>query len=297
MAQEKKVNLAFNRGVMSTLGLARIDIDRMGMSAETQTNFMPRVLGSMMLRPGMKYIGDNANDAAVRMIPFVFAEDDYALLEVTNTNTRVWIDDVVVTRPAVTSAVADGTFVSAATVAANWTDNDEAGGASAWATGGYLALLGDDTNRAIRSQQVTTVETGVEHALRIVVARGIVTLRVGSTAAADDYVSATSLGAGTHSLAFTPTGNFFIEVSSVLSYTSLLDSIVVESSGVMELPTPWTTAQLPDIRFDQSGDVIYVACYGVHQYKFERRATRSWSIVKYEPLTGPFRNQYTGLAI
>lgn len=294
MAQEKKVNLAFNRGVMSTLGLARIDIDRMGMSAEIQTNFMPRVLGSMMLRPGMKYIGSNANDAACRMIPFVFAEDDYALLEVTDSNTRVWIDDAVVTRPAVTSAVANGTFDSALT---SWTDNDEAGATSSWATGGYMALLGDDTNRAIRSQEVTTVETGVEHALRVVVARGIVVIRVGSTAGDDDYISSTSLGAGTHSLAFTPTGNFFIEISSVLSYTVLLDSITVESSGVMELPTPWTAAQLADIRFDQSGDVIYVACYGVHQYKIERRATRSWSIVKYEPLTGPFRNQYVGLTL
>ena len=61
MATEDKTLLAFNRGVISSRGLARVDLDRMAMSAEIQSNFIPRVLGSMMLRQGMEYI-DNTDD-------------------------------------------------------------------------------------------------------------------------------------------------------------------------------------------------------------------------------------------
>jgi hypothetical protein len=57
----------------------------------------------------------------------------------------------------------------------------------------------------------------------------------------------------------------------------------------MELPTPWNLADLPLIRHTASGDVTYCACEGRQQRKIERRATRSWSIVKYEPIDGPFR--------
>ena len=57
-------------------------------------------------------------------------------------------------------------------------------GSSAWATGGYLSLLGDGTNYAIRDQQVTVAgaDQGDEHALAIYVYRGTATLKVGSSA-------------------------------------------------------------------------------------------------------------------
>jgi hypothetical protein len=55
--------LAFNRGLVSRLGLARADIKRLQLAAETQTNFDSRVLGAMSLRPGWGYLGSSRNDA------------------------------------------------------------------------------------------------------------------------------------------------------------------------------------------------------------------------------------------
>jgi len=60
------------------------------------------------------------------------------------------------------------------------------------------------------------------------------------------------------------------------------------------VPAPWVTADLRKIRFDQSGDVIFTACNGYQQRRIERHATRSWSIVLYEPTDGPFRAINTG---
>lgn len=281
--------LAFNRGLQSRLGLARIDLERTALAAEVQTNWMPRSLGSMMLRPGWQYIDSTRNGAVAKLFPFVFASDDVAQLEVAESVLRVRVVDQLVVRPHVTSVVTNGSFVSDLT---GWTDSDESGATSQW-TDGYLALLGNGTNAAMRDQQVTTVETGTEHALRITVGRGPVVLRVGSSAGADDYISETTLGTGVHSLTFVPTGDFHIRLFNRRAFTSLVDAVVVEVGGTMELPVPWLDADRRLIRMSQSGDVLFVACDGYQQRKIERRSTRSWSVVLYEPETGPFRNVNT----
>lgn len=285
--------LAFNRGLVSRLGLARADIKRVALSAEEMTNFVPRVLGSMMLRPGLGYLGSTASDAAARCIPFVFSISDKALIEFTDSLMRVWISDALVTRSSVSSAVTNGNFTSDVT---SWTDNDEAGGTSAWVTGGYMGLTGNGTAAAIRDQTVTVAaaDQNVEHALRIVVQRGPVTLRVGTGTTDDSYVSETELQTGTHSLAFTPTGDFNIRFLSRLKRQVLVDSCNVEASGTMTLPTPYGASDLSNIRYDQSGDVIFVACVGYTQRRIERRATRSWSVVQYLPSDGPFGLLNTG---
>jgi hypothetical protein len=286
MATESQSHWTFNRGIISPLAGARMDLERLRVAASQMTNWMPRVLGPMMLRPGWGYINTTRSNAAAVGIPFVFSSTDVAEIELTAGYLRVLIDDVLVTRPTVTAAVTNGTFTSNVT---SWTDNDEAGATSAWLTGGYLSLIGTGANAAIRDQQVTVNEVNVEHALRIVVARGPVTLRVGSTSGEDDYVSETALGTGTHSLAFTPTGNFFIRFLNRRKAASLVDSVAVEAAGVMDLPTPWGADEIELVRFVQSADVIYAACAGIERRKIERRAARSWSVVYYRPENGAFR--------
>lgn len=278
--------LAFNRGLMSRLGAARVDIARHALSAAAFINWMARVLGSMMLRPGLGYIGATKSHAKAKMVPFVFSADDMALLEITEGVLRVRIDDALISRPTVTAAVTNGTFTSDVT---SWTDSDESGATSQWLTGGYLSLAGTGTNAAIRDQQVTVNETGVEHALRIVIERGPVVFSAGSTAGGDEYVSETTLGAGTHSLAFTPTGNFHIRLKNARIAASLVDSVTVEAAGTLELSVPWQEEDLSLIRSTPSGDVIFSTGGGYQQRKIERRAARSWSVVTYQPEDGPFR--------
>lgn len=282
--------LSFNRGMISRLGLSRVDLARTALSAEIQTNWIPRVLGPMSLRPGLEYTGASKSNNRSRSLPFVFAIDDTARLEFTTGVFRVWVNDALVTRPTVTAAVTNGTFTSDVT---GWTDSDEAGATSQWQTGGYLALLGTGATAAIRDQQVTVNQAGTQHALRIVIERGPVTIRVGSTSGDDDYITESALGTGTHSLAFTPTGNFHIRFFSRESYTVLVDSVSVESAGVMEITSPYLEADLSSIRFEQSGDVMFVACAGYQQRVIQRFGDGSWSISLYETSDGPFRNLNT----
>lgn len=275
---------AFNRGIISPLALARTDLDRLRLSAETQTNFMPRTLGSMMLRPGLEYKGARKSNGQSVSLPFIFAADDMAEIELTGSVMRVWVDDALIERPAVTASVTNGDFTSDVT---NWTDRDESGATSQWVAGGYLSLQGNGTAEARRSQEVAVNETNTLHALRIVIERGPVELRMGTTAGDDSYISAT-LKTGTHSIAFTPAGNFFVEFASAKKYSVLVDSVAVESSGTLELPTPWGSSDLAKLRWDQSADVVFLACEGYQQRRIERRTDNSWSVVLFEPQDGPF---------
>lgn len=244
-------------------------------------NWDPRVLGPMALRPGLEHIRTLLGES--KQFPFVFSVDDTAQLDISDRAMRVSIDDVLLTRATVTAATTNGNFTTDLT---GWTDNDEAGSASTWSAG-TLALLGNGTTGAIRDQEVTVNEPDVVHALRIVVSRGPVLLRVGSSLGDDDYIGETTLGTGTHSLAFTPNSNFHIRFMSRRSFTSLVDSCNVESAGTVSLPTPWVPDDLRKIRPVQSNDVIYMTCTGYQTRKIERRASGSWSVVLYEPETPP----------
>lgn len=279
---------AFNRGRISRHGLARVDLKRYALSAQTQTNWMPSLLGSMMFRPGLGYI--NTEPSATQTIPFIFSTADTAIVEVHNGTTTFTISDVRLTRPAVTAAVTNGTFDSNVT---GWTQID-AGTVNAWQTGGYLGLTGDGTAIASRQQEVTVNEANTEHALRVVVQRGPLKIRVGSTSNGTDYINDYELGAGNHSLAFTPTGaSFFVKFFNQNDRMALLSACTVESSGSVSLTSPWDSDDLSLLRPDQSGDFVYVACEGKQQYQIIRRDSRSWSIEVYLSNDGPFRLQNT----
>lgn len=282
--------LAFNRGRISLLAMARTDFARLALSAEIQTNWIPRALGSMMLRPGFGYTGASKGNLTSISLPFVFAIDDSARLELTDSIMRVWVDDALITRPSVTTAITNGNFDTDVT---GWTDLDGGSAVSSWATGGYLSLVGTETAFAKRRQQVTVAgaNISVRHALNIVIERGKVLIRVGSTAGGDEYITETTLYPGSHSLAFTPSGDFYIDLFSYTKAASLVNSIQVASAGTMELATPWAAADMNLIRWDQSGDVVFAACPGYRQRRIERRAADSWSVVEYLSDSGPFRIQ------
>ncbi|QKJ88015.1 hypothetical protein PMPD1_3082 [Paramixta manurensis] len=287
---------AFNRGIVSPLALARTDIDRVALSAEIQTNWMPRTLGSMMLRPGTAFVGRTKGDKKSRFLKFIFSTTETSLIELSDKVMRIWTNDALVSRSAVSTIITNGGFDSDLS---GWSDTDESDAVSSWVSGN-MQLVGTGFNAAKRNQQVSVSsgDANKVHGLRISVTRGPVTLRVGSSAGDDSYITETVLATGTHSLTLSPAGNFFVEFSSRLNYPVLVNSISIESSGVMEITTPWPEGDLPLIRYDQSGDVVFVACKSYQQQRIERRNNNSWSVVNYESTDGPFGiENTTGLRI
>ena len=283
--------LAFNRGRVSPKALARTDIKRMAFSADTQTNLVPRVLGAMQFRPGMEYLFGTASNAVAEYIPFIYSTTDTALLEVTATGIRVSVSDAIITRASVSTAITNGTFASDLT---GWTDADEPGATSSWATGGYLQLIGTLFDAAIRRQQVSVsgMDQNVEHGVTFTILRSVVSIKIGSTSGGGEYIAEKTLGSGTYSFVFTPTGDFHIEIASRTQATSYVTSVAVDASGDFTLPAPWAVGDLPNLRWSPSADVIFIACDGFQQRRLERFDTtsKSWGISLYEPEDGPLRS-------
>lgn len=291
MAKQNVEKTNFNRGLISPLALGRTDVKRVGLAAELMTNWMPRTLGPMSLRPGLKYTGATHSNLKARQIPFVFSITDTAIIEMTDLLMRVRVSDTVITRASVATAVANDSFAADVT---SWTDADAGTATSVWRTGGYLDLLGDGTNAASRTQAVAVAggDQNVEHAMRVVVAQGAVLFRLGSTAGGDELISETTLTVGTHSLAFTPTGaNIYVQLSNRDDYSTLVASCSIEGAGAMTLPTPYDITDMGKLRYEQSGDVIFLAEAEHINSRIERRGTRSWSIVDFASEDGPYRTQ------
>lgn len=285
MARIEVYNQSLNVGQVDVKHLARVDLEKMRLAAETQKNILPLTTGPAFGRPGLEYISATDSNDVCRVKEFVFGATDAVLMEFTDYLFRARVDDVLVTRPTVTAAVGTGDFASDA----SWTKTATTG-ATVSISGGYLNLTAAAKGaRASATQTVTVNEASTEHALRIVIERGPVKLRVGSTSGGDEYISETTLRTGTHSLAFTPTGaSFYIEFFSKAQTLKRVDSCTVESAGIMTLPTIWPEASLFNMRFAQSADVVFVACDGLRPQRIERRSNRSWSVVRYQSDNGPF---------
>src|SRR3990167_11514974 len=279
---------SFNRGEVSAAALARTDLEPLRIAAEVQENVMPYVIGKGVVRSGSKYIGGTPSNLQARLLPFVFSVSDEAVLELSNILLRFYVSDVLITRPSATSTVTNGPFAATD----GWLTDGSSGGGIVTSTirSGQMTLYAPNVgSRAELTRPVTTTSTGVEHAFRIIITQGALTFRCGTVAGDQTYIKETTLGVGEHSLAFTPTDGTYSPWFQAKAETySSINSITIEGAGVMTLPTPWLTADLRNIRFDQSGDIIYCANDDYQQRKIERRGTRSWSVVKYFSNAGPF---------
>jgi hypothetical protein len=287
VASEQPLLFAFNHGEVSTSALGRIDQEKLKLAAQTQINWTPSVLGPMSLRPGTEYLGSTYNDAPARFVPFVFGVHEKAKIELTDSIMRVWVDDALVTAPQVSTTIPNGDFSSSG----GWTTTATAG-ALASISAGVLTLHANTLGSSSYCERAIPVigqDIGVVHRLRIIVNRGDVTFQIGATSGGEEYFSATTLKPGAHSIAFTPTSaTFYPRLSTLTSISKVVDSITIETNGVVTLPTPWTADDLSLIDYEQSGDIVYVACEGFQQREIQRRDNQSWSVVLYETTGGPY---------
>jgi hypothetical protein len=281
---------SLNAGEVSKIALARVDVAKLRMAAACQLNWLPYVAGPMTLRPGFYYVGEILGDAPAHLVRFVFSKLDTALIELTANQMRVWIDEVLVQRVTVGTSIGDPWFLGIGA----WSTSNTTSGATAIIASGLCTLTCQPVGGLAQIQQtvpVAAVDFGKEHAIRVVITQGPVVFRLGSTQGGADLIPQTTLDTGTHSLAFTPaTANFYVQIESTDAWSKTLTACVIESAGPLVLPTPWAVTDLSNIRYDQSGDIIFIGCYGQQQYKIERRAAHSWSTVLFYANDGPFQD-------
>jgi hypothetical protein len=292
MAKVDAQLVALNRGEVSKLALGRVDIDKLKLAADCQLNFEPSVVGPMGLRPGLQFVGEVLGDNPAVLVDFFYAKSDTALLEFTANTLRIWINEALLTRPSVATAISDPAFAGGGA----WSLADSTAGTTATIGGGVLTLTASPIGALARAKQSISVAGGdqaKEHGLRFTISNGPVTVRIGSADGLSDVLSQTVLDTGTHSLSFVPgRATIYLQIDSTDQWQKTLTGCSFEAAGVVTLPTPWNTAALASLRWEQKGDIVYLASYGFQQYKIERRGTRpgarGWSVVLYRSSNGPF---------
>jgi hypothetical protein len=259
-----------------SLAVGVVDLERMRLAAEDQTNILCDAVGKAFFRPGTEHFAETKDGAKAKLIEFDAGGQAVYGLELTPGFLRVWDDDALVTRPAVTTTITNGDFNSGT----GWTLGTTAG-TTVQVTGGALKLQAQARGgvRAYAKQAVNPGgNAGLEHGLRITVFRGPVQFRVGSSDGGQEYIKETTLRTGYHSLAFIPSGVFYVEFSSTRQHAVYVNDINVEAAGAMSLPTIWDVDELELLRTDQSLDVMFIACEGRKQQRVESRGDNSWSV-------------------
>ncbi|AXV15120.1 hypothetical protein CYG48_05045 [Neorhizobium sp. SOG26] len=287
---------SLNGGEVGDEALARLDLERLQFAGSLYLNMLPRVIGSMTLRPGLEHI------AMLDLGPIQFLEYAYsgrnALLPVlSNGQMRVINGRSLVSRVAVSTTVTNGNFGSFS----GWTDAST-GGASASVSSGDLVLVGTSQGHAIARQAITvsSADQTKEHALRLDVERGPVTVKVGTSAGDDDLFSARNIDDGVHSLAFTPfVSTIYVEISNEKARDAIVESCMFEAAGTMVIPTPWQTEDLTAnlVKYRQNTDVLYASSTYFQQREIQRRGDTSWGIQRYKVDDGPFVAADTTAAI
>lgn len=312
MGRVNALLFGLNRGEVSTLLLGRTDLEHLRLAAQIQENWLPRILGPASMRPGSQHLGSPANSAPTKLIPFCASFGDTAEIELTANLFRVWVNDALVTRAAVTTVVpgfGSGLWAGTGTGTANVT-----------ITGAGVVFTNLNRGAFATATAAVTVSAPnqtVEHAVRIVVENGPVIFRIGSQPNFEDVFKTEILNTGVYSMAFTPgaatiypqfTSYIDPENFNTLALTQpqglqsvTVTSIALEGPGVLTLPTPWPLSAVGDvangiptrIRYDASADVTFVASADIPQYQINRYSPTSWSIVLYKPVKGPM-NAVTG---
>ena len=67
--------------------------------------------------------------------------------------------------------------------------------------------------------------------------------------------------------------------------------VLDEKQDMVEVATPYTSAMLPNLRFVQSADKIFIACRDVVPQVLSRDTLTSWSMTAYKYKRGPFLSQ------
>jgi len=287
----------FNAGEFGARMHARVQFDKYANGGAVYQNILPLPQGGWTSRSGFRYIA-SSHTSTVRpwLIPFIFSTEQAYMLELGESTLRFFRNQAAISAADVTAAITNGAFTSDVT---GWTDNSNGTGAIAY-DAGRMSLDGAGSgNEALATQAITITETTTTHVLRFQVvgdAGDEILVRVGTASggASADLLTAVKRRVGWHTLSFDPSSNatVYLTFENTKDKSILVDDVEILDGVPIEITTPWTEAQLPDISYAQSADVIYMCIGGsTRPYRLERANGASWSLVLVLFEDGPWLSQ------
>ena len=223
---------SLNGGEVGEEALARLDLQRMQFAASECTNAIPRIVGSLTLRPGLEYMSELPATAG-KTLGYNYSLAGDFLPVFSDQSFRILRNGAYIERSAVGTTIANGDFAGGVSFT-DWIDTS-AGSAAAEFDTGSLKLRGSVFESASVNQTipVAVADRGTEHGLRIDVRLGPVEVSLGSAAGGNDLIPSFLLEDGSHSLSFTPTtANVHLKLRGDARGVVLVNSVMIEAAGV-----------------------------------------------------------------
>lgn len=273
MANTRLYTRSFAGGEVSPEMFGRIDDSRYQTGAKTMRNFVVKPQGAARSRPGFEYVAKTKfADKATRLIPFVFNNDQAYALEFGEQYIRFHLDGAPVTLTNVPAFVASATVTfNPATDVVNWAGHTLVTDDPVVFTGGVMPT-------GLVSGQVYYVANPVLGTFQV------------KEDPAKAVITFTGVGSGT------VTGKRRYRQGEVISYSGTNyycigqnDSITPPglqwyalSGSILQIPTQYDDAEVMDLHYVQSGDILTVVHPNHWPRELRRYSATRWSFVSVE---------------
>lgn len=277
---------SFTSGEVSPRLRGRVDLDQYNNGLRTLQNFTIQPHGGVSRRQGTTYVtAAKSNSNNIRLIPFEFSSEQAYVLEVSAGSIRFYKPggNIVLDAPSITN----GDFSD--TTLTGWVDNSDGTGSIAASGGGLDLVTGTSGNEAITYQEL---KVGTAEYTITVTTDASTAYRVGTTIDGSDITSGTVNGVG-QTFTFTPTngGRVYLTFeNSTASTTVNIDdvSISVAADTVFEISNPWANADITELQYAQSADVLYICHENYAPRKLSRFSDDEWVLEEFSAAGGPF---------
>lgn len=284
----------FTAGMLSPRIEGRVDLAKYYNGAKTLENMIVYPFGSATRRPGTEYIATAAcNSYAVKLFPFKFSSSQAYVLELGQDTAsgsnpgyvRFYYNGAALDGHDKVEMVPNGFF---ATSTANWTLS---GDFTRNATYDYLHKANAAVARTATCT-ITNCETGISTVYQLnakVVSISGGNIVVTATDPAVSICTITAAGAvyatftwtatnSTGQLIFTCASDTVCDITNI-SLRQYVANMIVDS--------PYTSAELKDVRFAQQADVVYMVHPDHLPYKLSRWAHRHWTLATFTITSAP----------
>ena len=294
MTYAAPIQTSVNSGELSPRMTARVDFDRYRNACARARNIILLPTGGFTKCPGTRYVGGTYDQTKVgRLIPFKFSQTDAYIIEMSENIARLYRRQARLTCEDVGASITNGTFTS------NITGWDDVGAGTPSYSSGRLQLgQGSDEAYSAVEQDVTTTTTSAEHVLAFKVIGAVgakVRAVVGSSSDSDDIYTETEFGTGWHVISFTPGASpFYFGIRSYTDETIYIDDVSLLDNTDLTLAHDYSESELPDLRWVQTADVLYLFHPSHPTRKFSRRGHRDWSLETVAWEDGPYNDPNEG---
>lgn len=296
MARQNLLRPSVRSGELSPRTIARVDLQQYPLGAETLENFLILPEGGFMRRPGTRFVIEVKDSAAkTNLMRFRFNTEQAYVLETGDQYFRFFRNQGRIVVPNTDAAITNGDFPAGIT---DWDDRSTGTGAiSHDAVNGRLNLDGASASIAWAEQDVAVTTTGIEHVLRfrvLGIAGDTVQVRIGTATLGEQIKADQDYGVGWHAVAFTPNvSTFFVQFRNSAIKTIQIDDVSLLDDAQMEITTPYTTAELFELRSAQVADIRYICHTGHAVHKLLRFGHTSWSLEEADFFDGPYLDANT----